>query len=232
MKAFLPGTTEQVKFLVEKINVKDMSVCVFGSNSEYASLVLSKQEPARLNLIVEDHDSFINSKLVLKSDPNIDLRVMAFDNTDFPGASFDLVYAQASISGKKRTQIVKEIKKILKPGGYLCVGEIVSLEKEPPAFIKDIWFQSGITPLPADELSRYYEERNFKTLSEVVLDYTLEDFYSMSQKKLDDAKNSLSGQEKTIYKKLLSRVSHESNTYLKHGGNKYIGFKSLLLQLI
>jgi DNA-directed RNA polymerase subunit N (RpoN/RPB10) len=43
--------------------------------------------------------------------------------------------------------------------------------------------------------------------------------------------NNLSGQEKSYYKKLLNKISHESNAYLKLGADKYIGFKMLILKL-
>lgn len=232
MKAFLPGTIEQVNNLLEKLDVSNMPVCIFGSNSEYQAFTLSNESGTVVNLIVEDHDSFINSKLALKGDKNIDIKVMAFDSTDFKDSSFDLVYAQASISSQDRTRIIKEIKRILKPEGYFCVGEIVSLVKEPPVFVKDIWFRSGIVPLQSNEIKHYYEERNFKVIYEVDLSSTLKDFYSMGSRQLNQMKEALTEEEKSYYKKLLNQVSHESNAYLKLGGNKYIGFKSLLLQKI
>lgn len=232
MKAFLPGTDEQVSYLLENLELDSKAVCVFGSNSQYAASDISRETGKTVELIVEDHDSFINSKLLLKNESNVDLRVMSFESTDFVDNSFDLVYAQASISGQNRTKIIKEIKRILKPEGSFCVGEIVSLVKDAPRFVKDIWMQSGIVPLQSDGLQKYYEERNFKVISEVDLSITLKDFYSMSSKKLNNIKDSLTEEEKTYYKKLLARVSHESNAYLKLGGDKYMGFKSLLLQKV
>ena len=51
----------------------------------------------------------------------------------------------------------------------------------------------------------------------------------MSSKLLDDRLNKLGESEKAYHKKMLNRISHESNAYLKLGADKFIGFVSLLL---
>jgi hypothetical protein len=45
-----------------------------------------------------------------------------------------------------------------------------------------------------------------------------------------DMTSSLSNEEKSYHKKMLKRISHESNAYLKLGGNKFIGFISVILR--
>jgi hypothetical protein len=47
---------------------------------------------------------------------------------------------------------------------------------------------------------------------------------------LKSSKSDLTQQEKSYYKKLLHKISHESNAYLNLGADKYIGFIALLLQ--
>ena len=42
--------------------------------------------------------------------------------------------------------------------------------------------------------------------------------------------DNLTDKEKSFYKKLLSKISHESNAYLKLGADRYIGFKMLILK--
>ena len=42
----------------------------------------------------------------------------------------------------------------------------------------------------------------------------------------------LSDQEKSYYKKLLRKISHESNTYLRLGGEDFTGFTALTMRKI
>ena len=82
---------------------------------------LSNHFDTSVELIVEDYDSLMNSKMILESSPRVNVRLMDFEVTDFNDSSFDLVYAQASISLTKRNKIVKEIKRLAKTGWvFVC----------------------------------------------------------------------------------------------------------------
>ncbi len=127
-------------------------------------------------------------------------------------------------------RLVKEIKKILRTGGIFCAGEIILLKENPPEFIKDIWHSSDLQPLSDEALDKYYEEKGFEILSKKDLSFTLREFYLLSEKMLSKETNELHEEEKSYYKKLLRKISHESNTYLKLGGNDYMGFTSLIMR--
>jgi ubiquinone/menaquinone biosynthesis C-methylase UbiE len=139
------------------------------------------------------------------------------------------VYAQASVSLTNRNKILKEIKRILKPNGYFSVGETVSLRKDYPAFIRDLLDGSNILPLFYEDIEKYYTERKFKVIAKADLTDTLATFYMESSKHLREVERGLSDKEKSYHKKLVNRIGHESNAYLKLGGDKYIGFETLLL---
>lgn len=226
----LPGLGKQLEFLRKNFSGEVKSILIVGSSSEFQALSLSGLFHSKVHLIVEDYESLLNSKLVLKGAENVDLKMMNFEATDFNDKQFDLVYAQASVSSVNRNKIIKEIKRILKPGGFFCVGEISSLTKEFPRFIKDIYDNSYMLPLFVDELEKYYGERNFSVIAKENLSFTLKEFYSMNTAMLDGAMENLTDGEKSYYKKLLGKISHESNAYLKLGSDKYIGFHALLLQ--
>jgi len=156
--------------------------------------------------------------------------LMSFDATDFNLSSFDLIYAQASISSTKRNKIVKEIKRILKPGGYFCVGEIVILHRRVPMFVQNIFDSSDLLPLFNNDLNKYYHEKNFILNGSIDLTNTLKEFYLRNATLLKNSEGGLTQQERSYYKKLVNKISHESNAYLRLGANKYIGFTALLLQ--
>ena len=165
-------------------------------------------------------------RMNLKNDEKIKVKMMDYAYTDFQDNSFDLIYAQGSISVPDKKDILKELKRILISKGLFCAGEIVSLKESVPGFVNDIWERSGLEPIAASEIKKYYEARGFEVLSEKDLSTSLRDFYEGAisvVSKTDKA-------EKEADKKYFSRMKHESHAYLKLGGDKYIGFKSLIMR--
>ncbi|HEX9253858.1 MAG TPA: methyltransferase domain-containing protein [Ignavibacteriaceae bacterium] len=227
---FLPGGFKQFRVLKSKYVLSDKKVLVIGSNSEKIAEKMIESGAKTVSIIVNDYDSLINSRLNLTKDSVIGIKMMDFDNTDFNAEEFDLIYAQASISLLHRNKIVKEIKRILKSEGTLCVGEITALTKDYPPFVRNIFETSDILPLLNENCSSYYTERKFTILYEEDLSSSLKSFYENTSELLDINIDKLTDKEKSYYKKLLNKISHESNAYLKLGADKYIGFKMLILK--
>lgn len=228
---FLPGGFKQFRILKSKIYLSEKTVLIIGSNSELIAEKMIDADAASVTVIVSDYDSLINSRLNLSKDSKVSVKMMDYENTDFADESFDLIYAQASISLTNRNKIVKEIKRILKKDSVLCVSEITALSKQYPQFVKDIFESSDILPLYHNDCAKYYEERKFTLLYEEDLTSSLKSYYENTANQLRRTIEKLSDQEKSYYKKLLNKISHESNAYLKLGADKYIGFKLLILKL-
>lgn len=229
---FLPGTDQQVKFLLNTTEIRNKHVLIIGSGTGEIAQKLLLAEPSGITIIVEDYDSLITMRYRLENsgEKRVQIRMMDFDNTDFRDNTFDIIYVQAAVSVSKRNKIIKEIKKILKPGGILCAGEIIMVKENPPAFIIDIWNTSDLQPLTADALDKYYIEKGFEIIDKKDLSFTLKDFYLQGEKMLLKGTSKLSDEEKSYYKKLLRKISHESNAYLKLGGNEYMGFTALIMR--
>jgi SAM-dependent methyltransferase len=225
---FLPGSGKQFNHLKEKISLKDKDILIIGSNSEKIAQMFLDTEAKDVTLILDEYDSLLNARYLLKDNEKISVRLMDFGSTDFKDAKFDIVYAQASISSKMRNKIIKEIKRILKPEGILNAGEIISLKSSQPKFVDDIWESGNILPLNSDDIKKYYEERKFEVVETMDLSTHLKDFYLESKNLLSNNIGSLSENEKAYYKKILKRMSHESNAYLKLGGKDYMGFTSII----
>jgi len=227
---FLPGGFKQFRILKTKYVLNDKKVLIIGSGSEKIAEKMIESGASSATMIVNDYDSLINARLNLIKDSKVLVKMMDFDNTDFDAEEFDLVYAQASISLLNRNKIVKEIKRILKPEATLCVGEITALISDFPPFVRNIFDTSDILALVSNECGTYYTERNFSVLYEEDLSSSLQSFYEHTAQELDDKIYKLTDKEKSYYKKLLSKISHESNAYLKLGADRYIGFKMLILK--
>lgn len=230
MKILLPGLDQQIKMLLISVDVKDKSILVVGGESVPVALMLKEAGADRIEIIVEDYESFINSSLLLDENSDMTIKTMDFANTDFEKNSFDIVYAQGSLSSEGRKEIVKEMKGLLKSGGLLCNGEIVKLENENPTYIDDIFESSGINPFTISDLKEYYVDRNFTIIYEKNLSYTLREYYSSSLDSLETAVDDLTDNEKSYYKKLIKQIKHESGAYLKLGANKFIGFYLLIME--
>lgn len=228
---YLPGLKKQYEFLISKLELSGLRILVLGSSNAVISKLLFSKSNEKVEIIVEDYESLLVTQLELNATSEISVKLMDFENTDYPENNFDLVYAQGSISDKRRKKTVKEIKRILKPNGYLCVGEIVKLEDKIPIFIKEIYELSDLDPIFHDSVSLYYEERNFEVIDSINLSNTLKEYYSLNLKLLKENIKSLSPSEKSYYKTILNKISHESNVYLKLGGSRFMGFLTLLLKI-
>ncbi len=229
---FLPGSGNQVSFFFSSTEVNSKKVLILGPGTIEIAQKINLGEPSKIIIIVDDYDSLITMRYRLENsgEKNIEIRMMEYDNTDFRNESIDIIYAQASVSVPARNKITKEIKKILKPDGIYCTGEIVMLKDNPPEFVQDIWQSSDILPLHISSADKYYEERGFEVIDKKDLSFTLKDFYRESEKLLANETKDMSEQEKSYYKKLLKKISHESNAYLKLGGDAYMGFMTLIMR--
>jgi hypothetical protein len=227
---FLPGLNVQLKRTLEKVDEISGPILIIGANSEIAAKVLCEKYERPATIIVEDNDSLIKSRFLISGEKNISVKMMGFDNTDFTSPKFQLIYAQASISIKRRNKILKEIGKIILPGGFLSIGEIVKLNETIPVFVQESWDASELSPLHQKDISKYYLSRGFEILYEEDLSYTLRDFYRNSDNLLRENIDLISEDEKIFHKKLLKKINHESNVYQKLGGDKFIGFHMLLLR--
>lgn len=229
MKILLPGLDKQLLFLKNNLKIKPTNVLVVGTSSELIALKLNEIYNSKVELIVQEYESLLNSKLVIGETSNVVVKMMNFDSTDYESNQFDLIYAQASISSPNRSKIIKEFKRILKPNGFLCLGEIVKLTDLPPKFINDVFISSELSPLTKNEIVSYYKEKNFNVISTDDISYTLREYYINTMNELEKSERNLNSQEKSYYKKLINKINHESNVYLKLGGKKHIGFYVLFL---
>jgi len=230
LNIFLPGLDNQIRFVRRKLELEGKTTLTLGSASESIAKLFATETKVKAELIVEDYNSLMNSRLLVGEEKNVNVRLMDFEYTDFNDAEFDVVYSQGGISNPRRNKIVKEVKRILKPGGVFCVGEVVSLQEDLPQFILDIYDSTDLEPLLATEIEKYYTERNFEIVDKKDLSFTLTDYYSKSLAELKKSVVDLADNEKSYYKKLINMISHEAKAFLNQGADEYIGFYSLILK--
>ncbi len=224
----LPGGDSQLRYTLGNVDIKEKNVLIIGAGSEVIAKELLEAGAKKVELIVEDYDSLLNSKLILDEINSLNPKMMDFELTDFDNDTFDIVFAQASISGSRRNKIIKEIKRVIKNEGILIVGEVIKREKFVPQFVQDMFADSDLAPLFTEEINNYYSHRGFEVRDTMDYSKTLKEYYSTNLEKLTASIKELKDNEKSYYKKLLNKISHQSKAYLKQGADKYIGFYSII----
>ncbi len=231
MKILLPGLDDLLKYALKSFELKGKKTIVVGAGAEEAAKKLAKKSQTKVEVILEDYEQLISSKLRLQNEPTIICKLMDFANMDYSKGEVDFIFAQASISNSRRKFILKEFERILRPEGTALVGEVVTLKSPVPRFVKDLFDAADLNPLLIDEIKNYYENSGWEVLNLLNLSYTLKEYYRATLQQLSESIGSLSKQERSYHKKILNRMKHESNAYLKLGGDKYIGFAGLELKL-
>jgi len=225
----LPGFEKQLKFLLANSDIENKNILVIGEGSEEIAIKLAYESKNRIQLILQDFESFINAKALL-SQNDIDVKMMEYEVTDFGDSTFDIIFAQASISLENRNKIYKEIKRILKPEGIISVGEITKTQKNLPPFMNSLLEEASLFPIYFDEIENYFTERKLEIIERKILPNALKEYYSKIRENLKDYKKS-NETEDTSTKKLLKKISHETNSFVKHGADKFLGFELFLLKL-
>ena len=78
----LPGLNKQISFLLNKVDIANFNILVVGSGSVQVAQILQNKSGNTTDVIVEDYESLINSKLSLKEDDTIQIKLMDFERTD------------------------------------------------------------------------------------------------------------------------------------------------------
>lgn len=203
---------------------------VAGGGLEAAAAGIAGVTHGPVELITREEESLMQSRMQLAGNKYVNVRFMEFTATDFADDSFDVVYAQASVSTFERKDIAREFHRLLAHGGIACIGEIVSLRPDPPEFMTDIWDNSAIEPLPADELESAWTEAGFEVVRSEDLRRTLRTFYETLSEDLLSGATALTAADGKEAKWLLKQLKHEARTYLKGGGDKFMGYNALILK--
>lgn len=226
----LPGMNSQFNWFKEFCDLTGKTILIVGEGSDTIAKYIQENFQAKVYFIVNDEEVLLANRLSLRYNKDINLRLMDFANTDFKNDFFDCVYAQASVSVKERRKIAKEFYRITKPGGIFCVGELVNLRKEIPQVIIDLWTRSSLAPLFHEEVIPVYEACKWKLSASKDFSSTLKSFYEKFESRAERNLPNLSEGEKKLHKKFIHKISHNANVYLKHGGDKFMGFSAMIFE--
>ena len=223
-KIVLPGLDEQLNYFIKNYSPNDTKGLLIGPGVHYASVTL-RELGAETETIINDDSLLMVERL------NRDSRVKFMDYyaTDYADNSLDFIYAQASISATQHTRILKEMFRILKPGGMFCVGEIVKRDFPTPQSVKDIWNLSHLNPVLLADLPPLYSSIGYEIAGTVDLTDTMENLYKMQATVLRAEKEKLSDDDRYLMRRNLKSLQHEANMYLRGGAQKHTFYNVFLL---
>lgn len=228
---FLPGGLEQYNLLKKNVDLKDKIILILGFGAEQIALQMTAYAKAVI-IAVSTNEELLATRLKMSGKPKISVRLMSFDVTDFSDEAVDVVYSQGALSSDIRNKILKELHRIIKPDGTLCSGEVVSLKEESPQFVKDIWDRSGMNCLFISNLEKNYTDKNFNIVSSKELNFTLKAYYNAAAEIIKRGMKNISPEDLKVQRKVVNQLQHEVHAFQKLGGNKYIGFKTLILSKV
>ncbi len=220
----LPGLNEQIQFFMQEYPCDQKKGLIIGSGLRVAEKMF-EEAGASVETIINDDSLLVTERLFSHS-----VKYMDYFATDFPEASFDFIYAQASISLPERNKIIKECLRILKPDGVFCAGEIIKRDNKTPQSVIDIWEKSGIAPPTLDVVLRTYAAAGFTVANSVDLTPTVVKVYRMYAGIFEDEKSLLTDEDIHYMRKDLKRLRHEVNLFIKMGAKKHMLYSAFLLR--
>jgi len=121
---------------------KDMRILDIGSGYGGPARYLAKSYQCKVDCLnISDHQNRINHETNINEGLSdlIEVTDGSFENIPYESNSFDVVWAQDCIvhSGN-RGQVVKEVSRVLKPGGYFIFTDLMQAEKVPEEVLKPI----------------------------------------------------------------------------------------------
>lgn len=226
----LPGMNEQSNAFLRHHKIKEAKMLVMGTAAPHLLKKFLNPFVGSIDVIIDNEDLLLTERLSAPKDKKVRVRFMDFSNTDFADNTFDFVYTQGAASTLQRIKILHEIKRILKPGGVYCLGELVYIKQEVPVSIKSVWEIAGIAPIEIEQAAPCYADAGFTLLDTTDLSKTLFMMYERYREIMHDGANQMTEDEFQALRHDLIRLKHEAEIFIKMGGDKYTGYFMYELQ--
>ncbi len=227
---FLPGGDSPVKFFLNEFPERNGSLLLLGNGfPQLVSYFIDAGFSSIIGASNENTEIF-EYKANTPKEKQIPSLCVDYASLDYDKESFDHVFCQATLTLAGRNKLIREIRRVLKPGGFLTTSEILCNKKPAPTFLNDIWAESGQDPLYTDEFEAYYTSRSFKIKNSADFTNDLDEFYIKSYKLLESSLKSLPADKRVQFRKDFVQEKHEITSLVKGGALKYMNFKTMILQ--
>lgn len=236
----LPGGAAPARFFINEISLggdgtffPDLSkttLLILGSGFTMLLPLFEKVGFGSIHAACDDNEEIFGYKANTPKEKQVPVLFVDYASLDHKPESFDFVFCQATLASGYRNKLIKEIKRILKPGGLLITSEVICAKKPAPTFLNDILSGSGQDPLYSDEFESYYTSRKFELLNSADFTDELDEFYITWYKKLENSLKSASSEKRQEIRKEFAGEKHEITTMVKGGALKFLEFKTRILR--
>ncbi|MBI5726739.1 MAG: class I SAM-dependent methyltransferase [Ignavibacteriales bacterium] len=226
----LPGMNEQSNAFLRHHKIKETKMLVMGTAAPHLLKKFLNPFVASIDVIIDNEDLLLTERLSAPKDKKVRIRFMDFVNTDFTDNTFDFVYTQGAASTLQRVKVLHEVKRILKPGGVYCLGELVYIKGDVPVSIRSVWDIAGISPIELEQTEGCYTEAGFTILETTDLSKTLYAMYERYKEVMQNGASKMTEDELQALRHDLIRLKHEAEIFIKMGGDKYTGYFMYELQ--
>lgn len=227
---FLPGGSAPIRFFLNEVQPHEGSLLILGNGFTEIVPHFLNTGFSPIHAASDDNTEIFGFKANTPKDQQVPALYVEYTSLDHKTESFDFVFCQATLTLGVRNKLVKEIKRVLKPGGHLITTEILCNKKPAPTFLNDIWADSGQDPLFTDDFEPYYTSRNFEVVKTADFTDELDEFYIKSFKMLESNLKSVSAEQRQKIRKEFAGEKHEITSLVKGGALKYMNLKTMILK--
>ncbi|MDX9758563.1 MAG: methyltransferase domain-containing protein [Bacteroidota bacterium] len=226
-----PGGPDLSRELVERVPEEvrrdaDASLLLMGCRQGENALALAGCFDGRIVGIEEDSESVFYAKMAaaeMKLAPRVSLQFMAPVATNFRPGQFTVVLLEGVLSSYPPGKVIKEVLRVLAPGGWLLASDSCWLEEDVPTFARDVWESPDHKVLTPPAVRALLEERGVEVLALEDRSDVLDPFYRQFHDTVRGiAKSRFEGMKHQ--KALVKHYKHEIDVYRKHGGARYMGY--------
>lgn len=150
------------------------------------------------------------------------------NNMEFPPESFDLIWSEGAVYIMGFDEGLKEWRKFLKPGGYLCVTELSWIKENPPAEVADYWNENYPGMMKVEEGNKIASKRGYEIIENITLpdNAWFDNYYDYIAAKLPVMKEKYSGNPDIL--QVIESEEIEINMRRKYG--EYYGYVFYVLR--
>ena len=221
------GGSRVTRILASQFGIgKETKVLNIGVNLKESSVYLADKFGCRVFAVSEVPDVIVSVKSEAgRKSLKIEAKVMSPLALDFDDGFFDLVICEGVMSQYRKSDFLKEIHRVLKPGGGFGVADFYWRKIPVPKYVLNVWSWDEGRVETLDEVIKLMKGRGFDVFFIHDVSGELKRFYSELLVWIEKLLKTtyLSSQQF----KEVKRFRHEANVFLKQGGNKWMGYSAI-----
>ncbi len=204
----------------------DMSLLLAGCRYGENLIGLLDTFKGSLTGIEEDSEAVFFAKMAamqLGLGKRCSFRYMSPLTMDFDAQSFDIIVLEGIFSSYPAARALKDARRVLKPGGVIMISDSFWKLESMPSYVHDVWEAEERRIFTEHQLGDLFEEAELELAFFEIRRNALNSFYEQFTTEIKSiTKADFEGMKHQ--KSLVKHYKHEIDVYLKHGGEKYMGY--------